>query len=97
MPTVRDETTGEEVEVVQVHAVAAVASTNKLNRELPPDAAKLIEQAMVQAINKCMEDGISDPKKINARMMDAREAMKKSMYIRMNDLRSQEAAASKEK
>jgi alpha-D-ribose 1-methylphosphonate 5-triphosphate synthase subunit PhnI len=88
---------GKEYEVKQVEAVAAVASTNRLDKELPPDAAKQIEQAMVWAINKAMEDGVSDPTEINARMMKARADMKQSMYTRMNDLRSQEAAAAKEK
>jgi hypothetical protein len=88
---------GKEYEVVQVEAVAAVASTNRLDKELPPDAAKQIERAMVWAINKAMEDGVSDPAEINARMMKARADMKQSMYTRMNDLRSQEAAAAKEK
>ena len=88
---------GKEYEVVQVEAVAAVASTNRLDKELPPDAAKQIERAMVWAINKAMEEGISDPAEINERMMKARAEMKQSMYTRMNDLRSQEAAAAKEK
>lgn len=88
---------GKEYEVKPVEAVATVAAVNQLNRELPPGAAKHIEQAMVAAIKQCMADGISDPKKINARMMAARESVKKAMYSHMNDLRSQEAAAAKEK
>lgn len=89
---------GKEYEVVPVEAVASIATISSASRdELPPDAAKQIEQAMVWAINQCMEEGISDPKQINARMMEARELMKRSMYTRMNDLRSQEAAAAKEK
>lgn len=97
MATVKDDITGEDVEVVPVEAVAAIATVNQLNRELPPDAAKQIEQAMVWAINKCAEEGITDPDEIRAAMMQAREDMKKSMYTHMNDLRSQEAAAAKEK
>lgn len=89
---------GKEYEVKQVEAVAAIATISALSqKELPPDAAKQIERAMVWAINKAMEDGVSDPAEINARMMKARADMKQSMYTRMNDLRSQEAAAAKEK
>lgn len=97
MATVIDDVTGEEVEVVQVAAVAAVSAVNQLNRELPPDAAKRIEQAMVWAVNKCAELGISNPEEIRAHMLDAREAIKRSMYIKMDDARSQEAAKSRAK
>ena len=96
MATVIDDDTGEEVEVRQVEAVAAIASVNDINKELPPNAAKLIEQAMVWAINKCMEEGVTDPEEINARMMQARADIKTSMYRHMNDLRSQAAAAAVE-
>jgi hypothetical protein len=98
MATVIDDVTGEEVEVVQVEAVAAVANVSTLhNRELPPNAAKMIEQAMVWAVNKCAEEGITDPNEIRERMLAAREIMKKSMRNKMDDLRSQELAAAKEK
>jgi hypothetical protein len=96
MATVIDDVTGEEVEVVQVEAVAAVANVSTLhNRELPPNAAKMIEQAMVWAVNKCAEEGITDPNEIRERMLAAREIMKKSMRNKMDDLRSQALAAAK--
>ena len=89
MATVIDDNTGEEVEVVTVEAVAAVAAVNQLNRELPPNAAKVIEQAMVWAVNNCAEEGITDPDEVRGRMLAAREAAKQSMYVHMNDARSQ--------
>lgn len=97
MATVIDDVTGEEVEVVPVEAVAAIATVSTLSqRELPPDAAKRIEQAMVWAINKCNEEGVTDPEIVRGAMMLARDQIKKHMRMQMEDLRSQEAAAARE-
>lgn len=92
MSTVVDDSTGEEVEVVPAHAVAAVASVNTLHNEFPPGAAKLIERAMVAAVQNAQSEGITNPVEIRALMERARRGAKASMGIRMNDLRSQEAA-----
>jgi hypothetical protein len=90
--TVIDENTGAEVEVVPVEAVAVVAAVNSLASEFPPGAAVEIERAMVWAINDCAERGITDPAEIRETMMAARQHMKASLHLRMNDLRSQAAA-----
>ena len=89
MATVIDENTGEEVEVVQVEAVAAVASINSLASEFPPEAGKAIEQAMVWAVQKAAEEGITEPDQVRELMMKARADMKTHLRMQMNDLRSQ--------
>lgn len=93
MPTVIDDNTGEEVEVRQVEATAAISSVTNLSGELPADAGKRIEEAMSAAIAQAMEDGVSDPDDIKTRMLQARESVKIAMRNEMRDLRSQEAAA----
>lgn len=90
MATVIDESTGETVEVVQVEAVAAVASINSLASEFPLEAASAIEQAMVWAVQKANEDGVTDPDKVRELMMKARADMKTHLRMQMNDLRSQQ-------
>jgi hypothetical protein len=95
MATVVDEATGEEIEVVPVEATAVMTSINSLNSEFPQGAAKQIEAAIVQAINDCMEQGITNPKEIRERMMVARENMKKALRLDMHSKRSQEAAEEK--
>lgn len=101
---VRSDETGELVEVVQVHATAAVAAVSNLQDkagggipELPPGAAKMIEQAMVYAIQRCNEEGVTDPEVVREMMMQARETMKASLRARMVELRSQQQAAAQEK
>lgn len=90
MATVIDDDTGEEVEVRQVEAVATVASINTLGSEFPKEAAKAIEQAMVWAVQKAAEEGITDPDEVRALMLKARQDMKVYLRSQMNDLRSQQ-------
>lgn len=97
MSTVVDDNTGEEVEVVPAHAVAAVASVNTLHNEFPPGAAKRIEQAMAAAAASAQSEGVTDPLVLRDRMRRAREGAKAAMRIEMNDLRSQADAAAREK
>lgn len=92
MPTVIDETTGEEVEVVQVEAAATVASINTLASEFPPEAGKLIEQAMAAAAAHAHEGGITDPNAIRELMLKARESVKLGLRTQMRDEQSQRAA-----
>lgn len=94
MPTVISEETGEEVEIVQIEAVASIASVSRLSGsdDLPPDAGKRIEQAMSRAIASVMEQGETDPAKIKQAMMDARAREKIYMRNEIIDKRSQEAA-----
>lgn len=93
MPIVIDDDTGEEVEVRPVTAFAAMASIASLAHEFPKGSAKLIEQAMAAAATQAMADGITSPEEIRERMVDARLSMKAAIRTRMNDLRSQAAAA----
>jgi hypothetical protein len=101
---VRSDETGELVEVVPVHATATVSAVSNLQDkaggglpELPPGSAKMIEQAMVYAIQRCNEQGIFDAKRIREAMMQAREDMKSSLRARQIELQSQQQAAAQEK
>lgn len=96
MATVIDDSTGEEVEIVQVHAVAAVANVSMLhNNDLPPDAGKRIETAMAAAAAAAMALEETDPEKIRAAMLDARQREKIIMRNEIIDRLSQEAAEQK--
>lgn len=52
-----------------VEAVGVALGGERLN-------AKAIEQAMVDATNKCAEEGITDPNVIRERKLAARQALK---------------------
>lgn len=96
MPTVIDDNTGEEVEIRQVEAVAAVANVSMLrNNDLPPDAGKRIEAAMSAAAAAAMALEETDPVKIRAAMLEAREREKIIMRNEIVDRLSQEAAEQK--
>lgn len=97
MDTVVDDSSGEEVKVTPVEAVAAMASVNSLKREFPPGAGKRIEEAMAAAAANAQADGVTDPYEIKQHMLKARESIKAAMRIEMNDLRSQAAAAERER
>lgn len=90
MPTVKDDNTGEEVEVVQVEAVVTVASINSLASEFPPSASKMIEQAMVWAVQECNSKGVTDATEVREAILKAREEMKSSLRMQMADQRSQQ-------
>jgi hypothetical protein len=79
MPTVRDDNTGEQVEVTPVHAVAAVSITSSVGYDMPSNASQIIEQAMIGAAKAAMESGVTDPDKIRAMMLKARESAKGDM------------------
>lgn len=85
MPTVKDDNTGEEVEVSPVHAVAAVSIVSNVNYDMPSNAAQVIEQAMAGAAGAAMEDGVTDPDEIRAAMLKARESVKIAMRNQMRD------------
>lgn len=93
MATVTDATTGEEVEVVQVEAAAAIASINEVNSEFPKTAAKDIEAAMAAAAQHALEAGVSDPEKIRGAMLAARESAKLALRMQMRDEQTQRDAA----
>jgi hypothetical protein len=97
---VTSDETGELVEVIPAFATAAVAHVSTLSNkdrkgipELPPGSAKMIEQAMVYAIEQCTRDGITEPDAVREAMMMARESMKQSLRMQMIEQRSQQQAA----
>lgn len=92
MPTVINDETGEEIEVVPVQAVAALASVAALRDEFPRGSAALIEQAMAAAVMRCNADGITDPVKVRDAMIQARLSTKEAIRIHMNNERSKVAA-----
>lgn len=96
MATVIDEATGAVVEVVPVEAVAAISMASTVgDADMPPDAGKLIEQAMAGAAQNAMAAGESDPAKIKEAMLNARASVKQAMHNEWRDLRSQRAAQGK--
>lgn len=64
-----------EVHAVAVSGNAASAGTSKVGKA----GAKLIELGMVNAINYCYSNGITDPVKVREKMMEAREVVKRKM------------------
>lgn len=82
MPIVKDDTTGEEVEVVPAHAVAAISITTSMNGDMPENMSNIIEQAMSGAAAAAMEDGVTDPNEIKAAMLKARDSVKAAMRQR---------------
>lgn len=91
--TVKDDNTGEEVPVTQVHAVAALAATSSVRGDLPRGSAELIQRAMSTAAADAIEKFGHDADKIRGAMLEARAAMKVSIRNHLNDLASQQAAA----
>ncbi len=79
---------GHEHQVIGVEAVASIASINTLNSEFPPNAAKIIEQAMAGAVRNCYESGETDPVKIRKAMQDARESVKMALRAQQAEERS---------
>lgn len=67
---------GIEYEVVQVEAVAAVASINTLGGDFPKNMAEVIEKAMVGAVLFAQEKGITNPDEIRDLMLKARARVK---------------------
>lgn len=77
-----DAATGEQVPIVKVEAVAAVATVTRVGNyggDLPPDAAKQIENAMSGAVKEALANGVSDPAEIKLAMLRAREDVKVTM------------------
>lgn len=90
--TVRSDETGELHEVVQVKAVAALASVNAVGYEWPAEASKHIQNAMsVAAANAIAEFGHDDDK-IREAMLKARESVKIAMRNHMLEWAKQQAA-----
>lgn len=87
--TVISDETGEEFPVQPVEAAVVIASVNTLASDLPQDAAKKIEHAMVAAIELAHAAGVSDPDEIRAHALGAR----KSVVIA---LKNEQAAAREE-
>jgi len=83
MPTVTSEEDGSEVEIVQVEAVAALASVNSLTSELPPGSARYIEEAMSIAAARVMAEGEQDPDKIREAMLEARRGARQALLVQM--------------
>jgi hypothetical protein len=96
--TVTSDETGELVDVLPVHAVAALASTSTLTKsELPPDASKVIQDAMVAAATNAIAEHGHDPDVVREAMLKARESVKLAMRNQMRELWSQHEAAQQEK
>jgi hypothetical protein len=79
-----DAATGEQVPIQKVEAVAAVSAVTRVGNyggDLPPDAAKRIENAMSEAVTQALADGVSDPERIKLAMLRAREDVKASMRV----------------
>lgn len=79
MPTIIDDE-GNEIEVVQHEAVAALASVGALGDKLSGGAAKAIQHAMSMAVSYAYNEGITDPDKIKELMMAARENAKRVLF-----------------
>lgn len=77
MATVIDDTTGEEVEVVQVHAVAISANQATAGTTITRAQAKRIEEAMANAVRYCYQIGNTDPEFVRGKMQEARAAIKR--------------------
>jgi|SRR6185295_4903392 len=97
-----DATTGEQVPIKRVEAVAAVSAVTRVGNyggDLPPDAAKRIEKAMSGAVMTAMAEGVSDPEAIKLAMLRAREDIKVSMRAEWRKFIAQQmvAAAEQEK
>jgi hypothetical protein len=53
--------------------VEAVGVSANVGLPRRPDLAKALEAAMSQAVKDCYAQGVTDPDKIRAQMMEARE------------------------
>lgn len=62
--------------------VAAVGTASGSLDPMRKNASKLIEQAMAQAVQECVEEGVSlsDDVVIKARMMAARERVRRMLW-----------------
>lgn len=76
---------GREIEVIPTHAVATLASTSALGKELPVNAAERIQQAMANAVAFAYSKGIDNPEEIRELMMLAREEEKKKLFSAPED------------
>lgn len=74
MPTVRDEVTGELVEVRPVEAAAAIVISSSVGGEQAARRRDRVEAAMVRAVQEASAAGITDPIAIRERMLAARAA-----------------------
>lgn len=79
MPTVTDENTGEEVEVRPVQAALVISTTGGFNSEFPPNAGKIIEEAMAAAMRNATAAGVTDPDELRALALKARESVKAAL------------------
>jgi hypothetical protein len=95
MPTVKDDATGEEVEVQPVHATLTVASVNSFHSEFPPGSAQIIEQAMVNAVTQAMEAGVQDAEELRDIIHKARLSAVQAITNYVRDFNSQVAAQEK--
>lgn len=78
MPTVISDETGEEFEVVPVHAVAISANQASAGTTITHAQAKRIEEAMANAVRYCYQEGIVDPEDVKEKMQEARVAIKRT-------------------
>jgi hypothetical protein len=95
MPTVKDDNTGEEVEVQPVHATVTVASVNSFRNEFPHGSAELIEKSMANAVVQAMEAGVTDAEELRDIIQKARVSARQGIMNYVREHNSQVAAQEK--